>query len=119
MSEIQLQAVKKAIGWPDAAGAKYKVIIGDEQFGELEVAIPKPKRKFTQNPAYPRGERTEYIKTILDGLKYGEVRRVPYTVYPRKDIASMVCATSVGMFGLGAVTTNETDEGVDVMRVKK
>ena len=115
MNDIKTNAVARAVALLNAAGAQFKVIYGDTEFGDLVVAPPKTGRR--NNPKYPHGERTTYIKSHLEGMGVGDVRNVPYDPYPIQDLCTMVSPTAMEMWGKGAYQTQMTDKGIDVLRV--
>jgi hypothetical protein len=117
-SDIKASAVTRAVALLHAAGAQFKVIYGTVEYGELKVAPPAlvrtPKRN---NPKYPHGERTAYIKALLSDMKIGDVRTVPFTAYSREDLQGVVAPTCVDMWGKSAYQTQVRHDGVDVLRV--
>lgn len=113
-TDIKLSAVNRAVALLNAAGAKYKVIYNEHEFGELKLAPPEsPKR----NKDYPRGERTAYIRAYVGDMKVGEVTVIPFGPYPKDDIAPLVPPACHDLWGNGGYQTEVVDKGVTVLRV--
>lgn len=113
MTDIKLSAVQRAVALLNAAGAKYKVIYNEHEFGDLIVTVPKAKK----NKDYPYGERTAYVKAYIGDMKVGDVVEIPYGPYPPDDIACIVPPSCNDMWGKGGATTETTDTGISVLRV--
>jgi hypothetical protein len=115
----QNTAIQRAIALLNATGAKFKVItVEGVEFGTLVVSKEPTlkKRSFTANKDYPRGERTAYVRALLEPMKIGD--SIVVTDGPYKGaIASLVPPTAQTLWGKQSYITAAVDGGVEILRV--
>ena len=119
MSAVINTAIIRAIALLNATGAKYKVIATDgTEYGDLIVAKQPTlkKRGFTINKDYPRGERTAYVRAILEPMQAGDTKVVLNGPYG-DSLSSLVPPTAQSLWGKKTYITSVVDGGIEVLRV--
>jgi hypothetical protein len=117
MLNIQRIALERALNTLNALGATYRVIIGDESFGTLEVVVPKERKRIPS--ILPLGTLANYIRPILDNAKVGEVVVVDVKDFEIERLRSAVTAWSCKRWGNGSVmsSVNRADNVIEVLRI--
>jgi hypothetical protein len=112
MLNIQRIALERALNTLNALGATYRVIIGDESFGTLEVVVPKERKRIPS--ILPLGTLANYIRPILDNAKVVDVKD-----FEIERLRSAVTAWSCKRWGNGSVmsSVNRADNVIEVLRI--
>jgi len=116
-SQIHEQALKRAIAILEGLKVPYAVIdaFGVKR-GTLDVKEPITR---TGGRKYPHGERSEYIRPFLAGVKVGDVVNIPFGKYEGVEVQSSATSSSHRLWGAGSVTTtiNREKQHVELLRV--
>lgn len=117
MSQIQEQALKRAIAVLDAMKCSYAIIdpLGNKH-GLLAVKEPTVRNG---GRVHPHGERSSYVRSFLSSMQVGDVIDVPFGKYDALDVQSSSTSASHKMWGKGSVTTtiNRPKAVVEIMRI--
>lgn len=116
MSQIQEQALKRAIAMLEGMKCAYAIIdpLGNKH-GLLEVKEPAVRgaRK------HPHGERSTYARSFISSMQIGDVVSVPFGKYDAFDVQSSSTSAAHKLWGRGSVTTtiNREKQVVEIMRI--
>ena len=117
MSQIQEQALKRAISMLEGMKCSYAIIdpLGNKH-GNLAVQEPSVRsgvRKF------PHGERSTYVRTFISSMNVGDVVSVPLGKFDALDVQSSSTSAAHKLWGKGSVTTtiNRPKSVVEIMRI--
>jgi hypothetical protein len=117
MSQIQEQALKRAIAMLEGMKCSYAIIdpIGNKH-GILAIKEPSVR---SGGRKYPHGERSTYARTFVSSMQIGDVVSVPFGKYDALDVQSSSTSAAHKMWGKGSVTTtiNRTKQVVELMRI--
>jgi hypothetical protein len=117
MSQIQEQALKRAIAMLDGMKCSYAIIdpLGNKH-GLLAVKEPAVR---SGGRKYPHGERSSYVRTFITGMQLGDVVNVPFGKFDALDVQSSSTSAAHKLWGKGSVTTtiNRPKEVVELMRI--
>ena len=117
MKEIQQREFNRAIAVLEALGCEYKIINKDgEEFGGLEVAVEKHKRRAPNR--YPYGTLTNHVRALMNfELQPGDVHSFTVGEYDPKSVQRVTCSIMTKAWGADAYTTSVSGDHVDVMRI--
>lgn len=116
-SQIQEQAFKRAIAILEGLKVPYAAIdLLGIKHGTLEVKEPITR---SGGRKYPHGERSNYVRAFLAGVKVGDVVNVPFDKYDALEVQSSATSCSHRLWGSGSVTTtiNREKQHVELLRV--
>ena len=117
MSQIQEQALKRAIAMLDGMKCSYAIIdpLGNKH-GLLAVKEPAVR---SGGRKYPHGERSTYVRAYISAMAIGDVVNVPFGKFDALDVQSSSTSAAHKMWGKGSVTTtiNRTKQIVELMRI--
>lgn len=105
-------AVNRAVQLLIAAGAQFKIIAGDQEFGDLQVVHP-PKRKSSGI------DFASIYKPVLEDMPTGDVRQVvaPSGMDAGR-LRSVICGYVHGKWGAGSCITSVKGQVVEILRVQ-
>lgn len=120
MQAVQVQTIIRAINMLKAAGAKFKVITEDgDEYGDLEVVIPKQRKHMDRSAMHERLK----IKERIGAMKVGDVEvfTLPPDMHtenldPSK-LQSIIAGHCTNVLGKGACTTHRNGDSVEVLRI--
>lgn len=117
MLHVQRIALERALTTLNALGATYRIIIGDESFGTLEVVTPK--NRLRAPPIHPRGTLTNYFQPLMEGLRVGDVAVIDAQKFDIQSLRSAITAWSSKKWGNGSTVSTVTRETnvIEVLRV--
>jgi len=103
LSQVQQQALKRAMVLLDSVKCKYAIIdpLG-VKYGVLETK--KPQRRIT-NSKYAHGERTKYAREFLKNLNVGDVVDVPVSSYELEMLQSIGHSVAHKLWGSESATS--------------
>ena len=116
-SQIQEQAFKRAIAILEGLKVPYAVIdLLGTKHGTLEVKEPITR---SSERKYPHGERSNYARGFLAGIKVGDVAYIPFGKYEGIEVQSSATSCAHRLWGAGSVTTtiNREKQHVELLRV--
>ena len=117
MSQIQEQALKRAIAMLEGMKCAYAIIdpLGNKH-GLLPVKEPSTR---TGGRNHPHGERAEYIRTFISKMNVGDVVDVPFGKYDALEVQSSSVSTAHRLWGRGstATTMNRPRGVLEIMRI--
>jgi len=117
MSQIQEQALKRAIAMLEGMKCSYAIIdpLGNKH-GLLAVKEPVVRSGVRK---HPHGERSTYVRTYLKPMMISDVVNIPFGKYDAFDVQSSSTSAAHKMWGKGSVTTtiNRTKQVVELMRI--
>jgi hypothetical protein len=118
LSQVQQQALKRALLLLDGIKCKYAVVdpLGNKH-GSLEIKEPT---KRTTNTEFVFGERSKYARQFLKDMPIGGVVEVPKGPYELHMVQSIGTSVSQKMWGIGSVTTtvNRDKNCVEFLRLQ-
>lgn len=116
MSQIQGQALKRAIAMLEGMKCAYAIIdpLGNKH-GLLEVKEPAQRGV----REYPHGERSNYVRAFLANVQVGDEVDVPMGKYEAIDIQSSIHSASRRLWGKGSITTtmNKPKQVFEILRI--
>jgi hypothetical protein len=117
MSQIQEQALKRAIAMLEGMKCSYAIIdpLGNKH-GLLVVKEPAVR---SGGRKHPHGERSTHVRTFVTSMKIGDVVDVPFGKFEALDVQSSSTSAAHKMWGKGSVTTtvNRPKSVVEIMRI--
>ena len=117
MSQIQEQALKRAIAMLEGMKCSYAIIdpLGNKH-GLLAVKEPVVR---SGGRKHPHGERSTHVRTYLFPMMIGDVVNVPFGKYDAIDVQSSATSAAHKLWGKGSVTTtiNRPKAVVEIMRI--
>lgn len=117
MSQIQEQALKRAIAMLEGMKCSYAIIdpLGNKH-GLLAVKEPIVR---SGSRKHPHGERSTHVRTYITPMMIGDVVSVPFGKYDAIDVQSSSTSAAHKMWGKGSVTTtiNRAKQVVEIMRI--
>jgi hypothetical protein len=117
MSQIQEQALKRAISMLEGMKCSYAIIdpLGIKH-GLLAIKEPIVRSGIRK---HPHGERSTYVRTHLNSMMVGDVVNIPFGKYDALDVQSSSTSAAHKMWGKGSVTTtiNRPKQVVELMRI--
>jgi len=117
MSNIQEQALKRAIGMLEGMKCSYAIIdpLGNKH-GLLAVKEPTAR---SGGRKHPHGERSNYVRAYISAMMVGSVVEVPFGKYDALDVQSSSSSAAHKMWGKGSITTtiNRTNGVLEIMRI--
>jgi hypothetical protein len=117
MSQIQEQALKRAIAMLEGMKCSYAIIdpLGNKH-GLLVVKEPTVR---SGGRKHPHGERSAYVRAYTSAMMVGNVAEVPFGKFDALDIQSSSTSAAHKMWGKGSVTTtiNRSKGVVEIMRI--
>lgn len=117
MSQIQEQALKRAIAMLDGMKCSYAIIdpLGNKH-GLLAVKEPAVR---SGGRKYPHGERSSYVRTFVTAMNVGDIIDVPFGKFDALDVQSSSTSAAHKLWGKGSVTTtiNRPKSVVEIMRI--
>jgi hypothetical protein len=95
---------------------KYKVIHGENEHGNLEVAARKLKR--SSKLGLPFGTLRSHVVPYITGMEPGDLVEIPCVNYPPENIRSNACAWATTAWGRGTYTStvNRKTKNVELYR---
>lgn len=116
MSQIQEQALKRAIAMLEGMKCSYAIIdpLGNKH-GLLEVKEPAQRGV----REYPHGERSNYVRAFLANMQVGDEVDVPMGKYKAIDIQSCIHSAARNLWGKGSITTtmNQPKQVFEILRI--
>jgi hypothetical protein len=117
MSQIQEQALKRAIAMLEGMKCSYAIIdpLGNKH-GLLPVKEPAVR---SGGRKHPHGERSTHVRAFVTGLEIGDVVDVPFGKFDALDVQSSSTSAAHKLWGKGSVTTtiNRPKSVVEIMRI--
>ena len=117
MSQIQEQALKRAIAMLEGMKCSYAIIdpLGIKH-GLLAVREPVVRSGVRK---HPHGERSTYVRTHLNPMMVGDVVDIPFGKYDALDVQASATSAAHKMWKKGSVTTtiNRPKQVVELMRI--
>ena len=117
MSQIQEQALKRAISMLEGMKCSYAIIdpLGNKH-GLLAVKEPVVRSGVRK---HPHGERSTYVRTHLNPMMVGDIAVIPFGKYDALDVQSSSTSAAHKLWGKGSVTTtiNRPNSVVEIMRI--
>jgi len=117
MSQIQEQALKRAISMLEGMKCSYAIIdpLGNKH-GLLAIKEPVVRSGVRK---HPHGERSTYVRTHLNPMMVGDIAVIPFGKYDALDVQSSSTSAAHKLWGKGSVTTtiNRTKQVVELMRI--
>jgi hypothetical protein len=117
MSQIQEQALKRAIALLEGMKCSYAIIdpLGNKH-GLLAVKEPIVRNGVRK---HPHGERSAYVRTYLSPMNVGDVVDIPLGKYDALDVQASATSAAHRMWDKGSVTTtiNRPKQVVELMRI--
>lgn len=117
MSQIQEQALKRAISMLEGMKCSYAIIdpLGIKH-GLLAIKEPVVRSGVRK---HPHGERSTYVRTHLNPMMVGDIAVIPFGKYDALDVQSSSTSAAHKLWGKGSVTTtiNRTKQVVELMRI--
>lgn len=113
----QLEAAVKTLTALQRRGhVSFKVIIGDEEHGDLEV-VRKTKRPRSVS-IHPFGAVRDYVVPFLDALKPDEIVSIPFNQFEPESLRGNACAWATTKWGKGtySTTVNRDAQTVEIYR---
>jgi hypothetical protein len=104
--------IEKAIKLLEASKAKFKVIYGEHEFGDLEVVQEKKIIKRHRFFA----DKYDYV-TIMRSLDVGDVHVFNVSEEDSHGLTSSICARAITIWGKGSVATQNDGSKVTIMRL--
>ena len=100
---------------------QFKVICGDKEWGELEVAKGKPKDRklrYYETDNTPYGFMRDYVLKYLTSLQPNDVAEIPYEPHDYEVVRSNAGAYASKLWGAGTYTTtvNKDTKCVEIYR---
>jgi hypothetical protein len=91
---------------------KYKVLAGDDEYGELEVV--QVTRRTRATAKYPVGEVRDYAMPFIKGLQHDEIISIPFNKFAPESLRGNVCSWCTTNWGKGSYTTTINHEAGNV-----
>lgn len=117
MSQIQEQALKRAIAMLEGMKCSYAIIdpLGNKH-GLLDVKEPSRRDSVRK---HPHGERSGYVRNFICAMSVGDVVDVPFGKYDALETQRSVTSSARILWGNGSVTTtiNRPKAIVEIMRL--
>lgn len=117
MSQIQEQALKRAIAMLEGMKCSYAIIdpLGNKH-GLLDIKEPTVR---SGGRKHPHGERSGYVRGFITTMQVGDVVDVPIGKYDAIDVQSSSISAAHKLWGKGSVTTtvNRTKQAVELLRI--
>lgn len=117
MSQIQEQALKRALAMLNGLKCKYAIIdpLGIKH-GDLEIKVQEVVKK---EKKYHHGDRSKYCRTFLEGMAVGDVAVIPVGKFDVISIQAASISCSNRLWGSGSVTTtiNREKQIAEVLRI--
>lgn len=118
MSQVQQIALTRALALLKSINAQFKIITPEgEEHGELEVVIPKERRR-TRGP-YEYGALTRYVAPLLEKVQTADAVEIPFGEFDGERLRGAVSAYAVSLWGKGSAITavNKERSVVELLRV--
>lgn len=117
MSQIQEQALKRAIAMLEGMKCSYAIIdpLGNKH-GLLAVKEPVVRSGARK---HPHGERSGYVRGFITAMRVGDVVDLPIGKYEAIDVQSSAASAAHKLWGKGSVTTtiNRPKQVVELLRI--
>lgn len=114
--DIKQIAVTKALKILDALGAKYKVILDDQEYGTLETVAPRKRGPYKRVNNYVK--QLDYIDKVR-ALEPGDVLKFPFdTADEARRFQSALSGRAGQIFGKGTCMTTVNGTTAELMRVE-
>lgn len=115
MSDIKLEAFRRAVKMLDGIGAKYGIIFDGKTYGTLDVVEPSNGRNYR----YQRGETRKHYLPYIESMEVGDVAEVPKGDFDMRTLVSNISSYAVNTWGKGSAITKRKDESqtVEVLRL--
>lgn len=113
----QLDAAIKTLSNLQRRGhLNFKVVIGNEEHGDLEV-VRKAKRTRSVS-VHPFGAVRDYVMPFLESLKHDQIVSIPVNNFDAESLRGNVCAWCTITWGKGTYSTtlNREAQTVEVYR---
>jgi len=120
-TKVQQVAIERAVQLLTASGAKFKVIWYDKEYGDLVVAVEKPKTR-RQSLYEAEGRKYGDIKNhywpLVQDLPVGGVAVVPYATFKPASLQKAVSSGLCHAWGAGSNMCVLGTAGIEVLRIK-
>ena len=117
MSQIQEQALKRAISMLEGMKCSYAIIdpIGNKH-GLLAVKEPIVRSGIRK---FPHGERSTYVRSHISSMRVSDVVDIPFGKYDALDVQASATSAAHKLWNKGSVTTtiNRPKQVVEIMRI--
>ena len=101
-------AVKTLTALQRRGHVSFKVFVGDEEYGDLEV-VRKAKRTRSTS-LHPFGAVRDYVVPFLDALKPDEIVSIPFNQFDPESLRGNACAWATTKWGKGSYSTTVNRE---------
>lgn len=110
-------AIKSLAGLQRRGLVSFKVVVGNEEHGDLEVVRKKSKRPRSLS-VHPFGAVRDYVMPYITALKPDEIASVPFGAYESESLRGNMCAWATVHWGKGSYSTtvNREAQTVEIYR---
>lgn len=123
-NKVQQLAIERAVQLLKASGAKYKIVLGDVEYGDLEIKPPKKGKPNAgrRNAVYAKqgrkhGDISSYMWPLIKDMQVGDVVAVPFNGFDPATLQSAISAKACHEWGNGSSITSKNKNAVDILRV--
>lgn len=95
---------------------KFKVIVGDEEHGDLEVVQEKKRTRAAS--AFPIGTVRDYVMPFIKDLQPDEIVSIPFGKFDPESLRGNACSWCSVTWGKGTYTStvNQEQQTVEIYR---
>jgi len=96
----------------------YKVICGNDQYGALEIAKTKLRKRKHDPLGIGHGVMREYVMPFIKDLQPGDITSIPMGKYPAESVRGNACSWCSTMWGKGTYTSsiNHKNKAIEIYR---